>query len=94
MAWHLDVLTDIKLHPRFDMEILSKKVRLICRCLRYLLQFYFASDWLQNSVQSMYNVTVILTKVNYLSVEQHGKKFAIHGSSKMVVMIMALIKLC
>ena len=33
-----DVLTD-KLHPRFDRNILNKKVRLIRRCLRYL-DFY------------------------------------------------------
>ena len=33
-AWCPDVLTD-KLHPRFDTKILSKKVRLIRRCLRY-----------------------------------------------------------
>ena len=33
--WHsLDVLAD-KPHPRFDTKILSKKVQLICRCLRY-----------------------------------------------------------
>jgi len=31
----LDVLAD-KPHPRFLRKVLSKKVRLICRCLRYL----------------------------------------------------------
>ena len=41
MAWCTDVLTD-KPHPRFDTKILSKKVRLICRCLRYLLLAMFA----------------------------------------------------
>ena len=34
-AWCLAVLTD-NLHPQFDTKILSKKVRLIHRCLRYL----------------------------------------------------------
>jgi len=33
MAWCPDVLAD-KPHPQFDTKILSKKVRLICRCLR------------------------------------------------------------
>ena len=34
MAWCTDVLTN-KPHPRFDIKILSKKVRLIRQCLRY-----------------------------------------------------------
>ena len=34
LAWCPDVLAD-KPHPGFDTKILSKKVRLICRCLRY-----------------------------------------------------------
>ena len=34
MAWCPDVLAD-KPHPRFDTKIMSKKVRLIRRCLRY-----------------------------------------------------------
>ena len=34
-AWCLDVLSD-KPHPRFDPKILSKKVRLIRRCLQYM----------------------------------------------------------
>ena len=36
MAWCPDVLAD-KLHPQFYTKILSKKVRLIRRCLRYIL---------------------------------------------------------
>ena len=35
MAWCPDVLAD-KPHPRFDTKILSRKVRFIQRCLRYL----------------------------------------------------------
>ena len=34
-AWCPDVLAD-KPHPQFDTKILSKKVRLIRRCLRYI----------------------------------------------------------
>ena len=34
-AWCPYVLAD-KPHPRFDLKILSKKVRLICRCLWYI----------------------------------------------------------
>ena len=34
-GWCTDVLAD-KPHPRFDTKILSKKVRLIGRCLRYI----------------------------------------------------------
>ena len=34
-AWCPDVLAD-KPHPRFDMKILSKKVRLIRQCLQYI----------------------------------------------------------
>ena len=33
-AWCSDVLAD-KLHPRFDMKLLSKKVQLIRQCLQY-----------------------------------------------------------
>ena len=34
-TWCTDVLAD-KPHPRFDTKLLSKKMRLIRRCLRYL----------------------------------------------------------
>ena len=38
MAWCPDVFAD-KPHPRFDTKTLSKKVRLIRRCLRYFYLF-------------------------------------------------------
>ena len=36
MVWCTDVLAD-KPHPRFDAKILSKKMRLIHRCLQYFI---------------------------------------------------------
>ena len=48
MAWCPDVLAD-KPHPRFGTKILSKKVRLIRRCLRYIFFDKLVSNFLSRT---------------------------------------------
>ena len=63
-AWCTDVLVD-KPHPRFETKILSEKVRLIRRCLRYVSPWkkrwikkinplFGCSDWQQSTSISYY----------------------------------------
>ena len=58
-AWFLDVLAD-KPHPRFDTEILSEKVQLIRRCLRYFTPLF--AHLVKNSFYHFYHILEIIRK--------------------------------